>query len=433
MPCVAVIISAIHVALGEAGALDFEMLERAVSAGVAESETLDWKGGLYEGPDAADEFAKDVTALANSRGGVLVIGIKEERKTSRAASINPVDLSDGLERRMRAWLTPRVEPSIGGIEFHSIRKESSGSEGVLVIRVPQSPELPHVLVKDRAMQWPYRSGTQTMWMREREIERAYRDRFERRRSEEEAMAATVEHLVDQLDFETGPWLIGVARPLIPAESYGVPPTSEDVREVVQQAIANYAPFLDHVEERLGRGALSRLGVGMHNPRPGLRRWVVNDKPYGPSERSASAHAELHHDGTVVVAQCSHWQNNQVPDREAVLDFVFNSVIIDLLNAFQANADRRGLSGGALVRLDLARSDAHPYAFITSHRVGGVTAGYEQPTWSRDVRRFIPVETAVPPMPTSPDREFSAYQLAADALAQFGATPEDMGWSRPAGP
>lgn len=280
------------------------------------------------------------------------------------------------------------------------------------------------------MQWPYRSGTQTLWMREREIERAYRDRFDRRRSDEETLKAATDHLIDQLDLEAGPWLVGVARPMIPIESYGFSPQKQDIQQIVNEAIAGYPPYLDHVDERLGRGTLSRLGDSKQSPRVGLRRWVLDDSHYDPQARSTWVHAEVHHDGTVTVAQCSNWEGTQVPGRQTVVDFIFNSVIIDLLNLFQVNATRQGLTGGSLVRLDLARRDSEPFAFSTSHQVGRHLIGYRQPSGSRDVRRFIPVETALPPLPTFLERARSAYLLATDSLSQFGVRPEAMGWQRP---
>ena len=36
--------TSIHAAIGEAGPLDYSMIERAVDQGVGEDETLDWKG-----------------------------------------------------------------------------------------------------------------------------------------------------------------------------------------------------------------------------------------------------------------------------------------------------------------------------------------------------------------------------------------------------
>ena len=69
----------IHLALGAPrGALTFELIERAVAAQVPESESLEWKALLRTDENARQELAKDLAALANTAGGVLVIGVGEE-------------------------------------------------------------------------------------------------------------------------------------------------------------------------------------------------------------------------------------------------------------------------------------------------------------------------------------------------------------------
>lgn len=73
--------TAIHQVLGrEPGPVTAEMLEEAVLHGVQEQEQLDWKRAL---PDerslATSDFAKDVAAMANSGGGLIVYGIEESQ------------------------------------------------------------------------------------------------------------------------------------------------------------------------------------------------------------------------------------------------------------------------------------------------------------------------------------------------------------------
>lgn len=292
--------TAVAVALGESGALDHSMLARAVDQGVIENDQLDWKSIPYGGDDA-DEFAKDVAALANLKGGLLVIGVIEDRRTSRAVDIRPFELSDGLERKMRSWLSTRVDPPVAGIEFHSIREHTDDTAGVLVVEVPASHDMPHMIGKDRSSGWPYRDGTQTKWMREREVERAYRDRFDRHRSDEEAMAGLIERAADYLDLREEAWAIGVARPTVPISSASDAPTTEQVREMLQLAHERFHLYWADVEERLNYSVIEGLRDGRHNPRPGLRRWVLGRVFAEPNDLHDRAYIELHHDGTVLVA------------------------------------------------------------------------------------------------------------------------------------
>ncbi|MYW20990.1 hypothetical protein GT039_36855 [Streptomyces sp. SID2955] len=68
----------------------------------AEAEDLDYKRAHY-GPDdkGREELAKDVAALANHRGGVLVLGMAEAKGVP--SRVFDVDLDDHHLRRIRRW------------------------------------------------------------------------------------------------------------------------------------------------------------------------------------------------------------------------------------------------------------------------------------------------------------------------------------------
>lgn len=69
--------TALHRAVGAApGPLTGEILDAAVAAGVAESNDLDWKSELPPAKGLPQtDFPKDVAAMANSGGGVIVYGV----------------------------------------------------------------------------------------------------------------------------------------------------------------------------------------------------------------------------------------------------------------------------------------------------------------------------------------------------------------------
>lgn len=115
--------SRIHANLAEPpGELTFAHIQTAVDARMTEAADLDWKAGIPPAhPDEAlAEFAKDVAAMANSGGGLLVYGIKEHSGTSEAAAVKSVDGSDQTQRRLRQALNARIRPLVTGIDRKSV-------------------------------------------------------------------------------------------------------------------------------------------------------------------------------------------------------------------------------------------------------------------------------------------------------------------------
>ena len=79
--------------------LTYERVERLVAGGVAEAFDLDFKQALYGTSDAAKrDLAIDVAALANTSGGLLILGIEEDNQ-ARAIAAPGVALSDDERRR----------------------------------------------------------------------------------------------------------------------------------------------------------------------------------------------------------------------------------------------------------------------------------------------------------------------------------------------
>jgi predicted HTH transcriptional regulator len=104
--------SPIHRALGvEPGDLTIDLLEQAVQAGVRESENLDWKESLYEtqNPKWREEAAKDIAAMANSGGGWLVFGVRDE--DDAAAGLSPVPWSGAEKQRLRQVAYAHIGPA----------------------------------------------------------------------------------------------------------------------------------------------------------------------------------------------------------------------------------------------------------------------------------------------------------------------------------
>lgn len=79
-------------------------INAALAAGVEEAADLDFEQADYTD---AEELAKDVAAMANAVGG-LIIGVREEKL--RAVELTPVPLFGDQAPRYRRVLASRVTP-----------------------------------------------------------------------------------------------------------------------------------------------------------------------------------------------------------------------------------------------------------------------------------------------------------------------------------
>ncbi|MFJ8770261.1 AlbA family DNA-binding domain-containing protein [Streptomyces clavifer] len=146
-----------------------------------EAEDLDYKQQHYGGePKHREELAKDVAALANHLGGVLVIGMAESRGLpSRAFD---VDLDDQRIRDLQQRIASSTAPPV---QWEPFLKEnpSNPGHGFLLIAVPRSPQAPHAITmaptkpNAPALRYPRRSGSKTDWLSETYVATAYHQRF----------------------------------------------------------------------------------------------------------------------------------------------------------------------------------------------------------------------------------------------------------------
>ncbi|MFN7056255.1 MAG: helix-turn-helix domain-containing protein [Hyphomonas sp.] len=90
-----------------------------------------------------DGIAKEVVAFANTRGGILVVGIEESdyapKRAQRLATEIPnvAELADRLSQALNA----SIDPPLRGLQVQAI--PVTGPAGFLVIKVPLSNLAPH--------------------------------------------------------------------------------------------------------------------------------------------------------------------------------------------------------------------------------------------------------------------------------------------------
>lgn len=134
--------------------LTADHLAQLVENGVEESRVLDFKEdyGHVDGrrrslnDEKKRELLADVSSFANTGGGDLIIGMKEE--AGRAISVIGLDLADPDAELLKIQNVIRdsLEPRISGLAAKSITLENG--RVVLVIRTPRSWTAPHRVKPD---------------------------------------------------------------------------------------------------------------------------------------------------------------------------------------------------------------------------------------------------------------------------------------------
>ncbi|WCO67932.1 ATP-binding protein [Iamia majanohamensis] len=284
--------TALHRLLGvEPAPLTDEMIDLAIEQGISETDDLDWKSALPPAKGLSQtDYPKDIAAMANSGGGMIVYGVAEDQKAATGRT-DVGDLDEGHERALRSAAVTAISPPIFGLHVH--RLGAPGSRVVAVV-VPGSVDGPHLIYRGELFGAPVRNDADTVWMRERQIEAMYRARFDERRHATEALDHLYAEAVRGRDIESRAWFIAVGHPRLPATPAGRP-TREEAKDTFETA---------------GRRALSYAGRhGIHpletvdrlNPRPGLRRWVAPNTATTDTARWKEAWASVHHDGSVSIA------------------------------------------------------------------------------------------------------------------------------------
>lgn len=208
MESVAVTFTSLHRALGaKPGPLTDAMIDQAVAERLVEASDLDWKRSVppHKGL-ATTDFPKDVAAMANSGGGMIVYGVSDDNGAA-GARFDTV-LSERHETALRQAAAASISPPVIGLGITRLGEESPRA---VVVEISASVHTPHVVNDAHKVGVPVRNGPDTVWLKEPDIARMYRFRFETERESADALRGLYD---DQASVGSGvfPQLVGVVRP-----------------------------------------------------------------------------------------------------------------------------------------------------------------------------------------------------------------------------
>lgn len=399
--------TALHRALGTVpGPLTDELLDEAVKNGVVETDNLDWKSMLPPSKGLPQtDFPKDVAAMANSGGGLIVFGVREQQKVA-TERVDVGELTETYERSLRSAAVTAISPPVFGLLIHRL-----GAEGqrAVIVEVPASVDGPHLIYKNDYFGAPVRNDADTVWMKERQIEAMYRARFEERRHATEALDNLYEEALQGRDTSKRAWLIAVAHPRLP-----------QLRSRLSRAQASEV-FTD--AERLGlfyagRGGIHPLdSVWRNDPRPGLRRWVAVNAATDSNKICQEAWASIHDDGSVTLSAAvgglPDSRGNRNLDGWDVESSTIECCIADLMALIHSTATYTANSEYD-VRIGVICNGSEPLRILTRDNLGMIYDGLSTP-----LHRYTPVETTISARKSDSEYLQYVYELARDCVNQGG--------------
>lgn len=405
----------IHRALGlEPGDLTLELIEKAIEAGLEETSDLDWKKELYnpKKPTWFEEASKDIAAMANSGGGWIVFGVGEDGTNNGASSINPIQWSATDEQRILKAAYSKIGPPVVGLDFEKIPCGENPDDGYIVLmHIPDSVDAPHFARKgDDAFVAPQRNGPHTVFMTDRDIERGFRERFQRGAEQEKTLQDYFEQAAEALNPEQGVFLAIAAVPVTPKISAA--PVSEET-------------MYQYANQMLNPGFLHNFERTMHEigfpPNPevkkGYRRWLVRTNV----NSKVQYRKYFCDDGSMLVSyQLGHIKRgNKLFHDESKKNHCLSKhiefVIADFMSLLRSYSQGHKVYGTYRIRAGLVGSSDSPITIRTMSNFNEVL----EESYSEPIKRFQPVSTFVDPLAPIEDILPPLRALALDIVNQGG--------------
>lgn len=137
---------------------------------VREHINLDYKLEPYTHDHSGTvEMLADVTAMANARGGYILIGVSEDRAAPDGTPKELIGIERGDEetRWIQSVCFSSIDERIAGIRVRDILLPNGRS--CIVIEIPNSVKKPHMVVHQRHRSFRIRHGRSKNWMGMQEV------------------------------------------------------------------------------------------------------------------------------------------------------------------------------------------------------------------------------------------------------------------------
>lgn len=118
-------------------------IQQLITDGIEEGKTLEYKAAdaLGKQDGKKNEISKDVSAFANSNGGVLIYGIKEFDASNlkhKPEKIDPIDRAEYSKEWLEQIINTRIQPKIENLDIQTVEISSVDNTVVYVVMIPKS-------------------------------------------------------------------------------------------------------------------------------------------------------------------------------------------------------------------------------------------------------------------------------------------------------
>ena len=291
------------------------------------------------------------------------------------------------------------------------------------MHIPDSVDAPHFARAEKNnFSAPRRNGPHTKPMTYRDIERGFRERFQRGVEQEKTLQGYFEQAAEALNPEEGVFLAIAAVPVTPKISAG----SVD-RDTAIQHINPWAYSYLMASRRGNCSKEEKIETEFNfiwsqgECVKGMRQWVVRSS----AQAAAKYRKHLHNDGALTGGYClrRNVRGVQSTSEQYVAgeinhcnSFNVEKALIDFFSLLREHAQERSVSGGFRIRVGLV-GDANSPIVLRNH---------DKSTWNlmlesepEPIKRFQPVSTFIDPLAPIEDILPPLRALALDIVNQGG--------------
>jgi hypothetical protein len=263
-------------------------LQRLVDIGAQENDTLDFKRDMYgAGDEEKREMLRDIVALANHRGGHIVVGMEQD-EDGIAKQLVGTEKGNHVDRITSSCLTS-IERRLNGLEVEDV--ELHDGKVALVIKVPASFSGPHMVTFKGLNQFWVRHGRQKAPMTVDQIGEAFDRAAQGVRLFESFITARKRRLKGAVG--TATWMLLTTTPVSMRQEV------VDVRDPAIKSILDERPIHPICQSEL---FVCRQAV------PSLQGLRAEGKQSG----ELFDYIELHRNGHLEFATCRPWRREWTP-------------------------------------------------------------------------------------------------------------------------